>query len=124
MFTCLISFCADILNKFRVGADGHIAYERITSHACKVAQIAFAEVVDSKLETDKNNRYKADSEFLEPVFWGYAWRSAEYRIASEVAIYKCRIVRRRADDVAFSLALIENLEVRFEEYTLKGAKTA
>ena len=40
------------------------------------------------------------------------------------AIYKCRAVRRRTDDIAFSLALIEGLGVRFEEYTLKGAKTS
>ena len=58
--TWLTPCCANILNKFRVGGDGRTAYERITSHACKVAQIGFAEVVDFKLETDKNNRQTAD----------------------------------------------------------------
>ena len=80
-------------------------------------------MVDFKLETDKNNRNKADSEFNEGVFLGYAWRSTEYLIASKGAIYKCRTVRRRADEIAFDVALIDNLEIRFEEYTLKGAKT-
>ena len=61
LFSWLIPYSADILNKFRVGADGRTAYERITSHACKVAQVGFAEVVDFKLETDKNNRRKAES---------------------------------------------------------------
>ena len=37
LFTWLIPFSADILNKFRVGADGNTAYDRRTSHACKVA---------------------------------------------------------------------------------------
>ena len=69
LFSWLIPFCADILNKFRVGSDGRTAYERITSHACKVAQIGFAEVVDFKLETEKNNRHKADSEFNVGIFW-------------------------------------------------------
>ena len=41
LFTCLIPFCADILNKFRVGGDGRTAYERITFHTCKVAQFWF-----------------------------------------------------------------------------------
>ena len=37
-------------------------------------------------------------------------------------MYKCRTVRRRADDVAFSVAMTDGLAVRFEDYTLKGAK--
>ena len=53
LFSWLIPFCADILNKFRIGTDGRTAYEKITSHACKVAQVGFAEVVDFKLETEK-----------------------------------------------------------------------
>ena len=55
---------------------------------------------------------------------GDAWRSTEYLVADKGAIYKCRTVRRRADDIAFGLARIEGPEVRYEEYTLKGAKTS
>ena len=65
-----------------MGGDGRAAYERITSHACKVAQIGFAEVVDFKLETDKNDRHTSDSEFNAGVFLGYAWRSTEYLVAA------------------------------------------
>ena len=77
-----ISFCADLLNQFRVGTYGRTAYERITSHKCKVAQVGFGEIVDIKLETDKNNRHKADSDFHVGVFLGYAWRSTEYVVAA------------------------------------------
>ena len=73
---------------------------------------------------DKNHRNKADGEFSEGVFLGYAWRSTEYLIASGGAAYKCRTVRRRADDVAFSVALIVGLDVRFRDFTLKGANTS
>ena len=88
LFTWLIPFCAGILNKFRVGGDGRIAHERISSHACKVA--GFAEVVDFEFETDKNDRNQSDSEFNEGVFLGYAWRSTESHIAAKGVIYKCR----------------------------------
>ena len=54
LFSWLIPFCTDILDKFRVGKDGRTAYERITSNKCKVAQVGFGEIVDFKLETDKN----------------------------------------------------------------------
>ena len=55
---------------------------------------------------------------------GVAWRSTEYLVAFKGVIYKCRTVRRRADDLAFKAALIDNLGVIFEDYTLKGAKTS
>jgi hypothetical protein len=120
LLTWLIPFCANILNKFRIGSDGR----RITSHACKVAQIGFAEIVDFKLETDKNNRLKADSEFNVCILLGYAWRSTEYLVASNGVVSKCRTVRRRADDVAYDAEMINELSVRYDEYTLKGAKTS
>ena len=118
LFTWLIPFCTDLLNKFRVGSDGRTAYERITSHTCEVAQIGLAEIVDFKLETDKNSRHKADSEFNAGVCLGFAWRS------TDGTLYKCRTVRRRAVDVAFSVAMTDGLDVRCEEYTLKGANTS
>ena len=99
------------------------AYERSASHTCRVAQIGFAEIVDFKLETDKHIRHKANSEFSECVFLVYAWRATEYPVASNGIVYKCRTVRRRADDVVFSLAMTDGLDIRVEDYILKGAKT-
>ena len=81
LFTWRIPFCADVLIKFRVGSDGRMAYERITSHTCKVAQIGFAEIVDFKRETDKSSRHKADSEFSVGVCLGYSLRSTAYLVA-------------------------------------------
>ena len=46
--------------------------------------MGFGETVDFKLETDKNNRHKADSEFNEGVFLGYAWMSTEYLVVWEI----------------------------------------
>ena len=65
------------MNNFQTGGDGRTAYERIASHVCKVAQVGFGEVVDFKLETDKNNRLKAESGFNNGMFLGYAWKSTE-----------------------------------------------
>ena len=123
MFSWLISFCADILNKFRVGKDGRTAYERITSHKCKVAQVGFGEIVDFKLETDKNNRLKADGEFHVGAFLGYAWRSTESLVAAGDVVFQCRTVRRRADSEAFDVKLTDAVAVRYEDLILKGAKT-
>ena len=61
LFSWLIPFCADIMNKFRVGPDGRTAYEKITEHKCRSMIIGFGESADYILETDKGARHKADS---------------------------------------------------------------
>ena len=58
------------------------------------------------------------------MFLGYAWRSTGDLVASNGTIYKCRTVRRRADDVAYSVEMTDGLGVRFEDYKLKGGKTS
>ena len=52
----LIPFCADAINKFRVGADGRTAYERITAHKFKGFDVGFGKVVDYSFETDTHHR--------------------------------------------------------------------
>ena len=44
-------------------------------------------------------------------------------VASGDRIYKCRTVRRRADEVAYNSEIIDCVVARFEDYVLKGAKT-
>ena len=84
--------------------------------------MGFGEVVDSKFEADKNKMLEAESEFNEGIFFGYAWMSTEYRIGTNDAVYQCRTVIRRSDDIAFDAAFIDSFGVRFEDYSLKGAK--
>ena len=71
LFSWLIPFCADIMNKFRVGPDGRTAYERITEHKCRSMIIGFGESVDYILETDKCARHKADSRVHQGIFLAY-----------------------------------------------------
>ena len=79
--------------------------------------------MDFKPETDKNNRLKADSEFFEGVFLGYAWRSTEYLVAVGDNIYQCRTIKRRADEICYDRKLFDGIAVRFEDFILKGAKS-
>ena len=82
LFSWLIPFCADVINKFRVGTDGRTAYERITMHKFKGFVVGFGEVVDYILEIYKNHRHKADTRVGTGIFLGYAWRSTEYLIGT------------------------------------------
>ena len=38
-------------------------------------------------------------------------------------IFKCRTVKRRAEEAAYESSMLEGLVARYEDYMLKGAKT-
>ena len=95
LFGWLIPYVTEILNKFRVGADGRTAYERITGHKCRHVAIGFAESVDFMLETDKTKQHKADGRMMSGTFLGYIWQPTEYIVGTEEAVYKCRTIRRK-----------------------------
>ena len=123
LFSWLIPYCADIINKFRIGADGRTSYERITSHKSKHFIIGFGEVVDYVLETDKGNRHKADSRVGQGIFLGYIWRTTEYLIGTKDTVYQCRTVKRRADEVAYDPECVNYINIHYDEFVLKGAKS-
>ena len=77
LFSWLVPFCAEIMNKYKVGADGRTAYEKITGHKCRHQVVGFAEAVDFILETDKKNVHKADSSDEGHFLWV---RMAKHRI--------------------------------------------
>ena len=87
----------------------------------KAAQVGFGEFVDFKLETDENNRQKADSEFNVGVFLGYAWRSTEYPVSMGDSAYKCRTARPRADSEAVDPKPTDAVTVRYEDF-IKGSR--
>ena len=124
MFSWLIAFCCEIMDKFRIGPDGRTAYEKITEHKCKQQMIGFAEAVDFMFENDKQHMHKADSRVMKGVLLGYVWRSTEYIVGTKDGVFRCRTVRRRAEEVAYDPECVDFLKISYNEYVLKGAKTA
>ena len=100
LFSWLVPFCTEIMNKYKNGSDGRTAYEKITGHKCKHMVCGFAESVDFILEPDKTKLHKGDSRLIRGIFLGYKWRSTEYLVGNADGIFKCRTVRRRACEVA------------------------
>ena len=58
LFSWLIPYVTEIINKFKLGADGRTAYERITGHKCRHIAVGFAESVNFMLEVDKKGQAK------------------------------------------------------------------
>ena len=123
LFSWLIPYVTEIMNKFKVGPDGRTAYERITGHKCRHIGIGFAENVDFMLEPDKTNLQKADSKWMTGVFLGYIWRSTEYIIGTAEGIYKCRTVRRKNIESSYDPKCTEFMSVTYSDYVLKDAKS-
>ena len=74
-------------------------------------------------ETDKGKQFKADSRVGTGVFLGYVWRSTEYLIGTPEGIFRCRTVRRRAEEIAYNASCFDFLDTNYDEYIMKGAKT-
>ena len=93
LFSWLIPYVTDTVNKYKVGADGLTAYERITGHRCRHLVFGFGETVDYICETKKGEQFKADSRVGAGVLLGYIWRSTEYLIGTRPALFDAE--RRR-----------------------------
>ena len=110
-------------NKYRFGSDGRTAYEIITGHKCRHQVMGFAEAVDFILEPVKGIVHKAVTRVKKGIFLGYKWRTTEYLVGTDEGIYKCRTVRRRAEEVSYDSNCVDFLTIPYDEYILKGART-
>ena len=111
------------MNKYKIGPDGCTAYEKITGHKCRQVVIGFAEVVDYILEPSKAHMHKADTQVIQGVLLGYEWRTTEYTIGTVDGIFKCRTVRRRAEQIAYDPECMNCINASYDDYTLEGART-
>ena len=85
--------------------------------------MGFAETVDFILETEKGKQFKADSRVGTGVFLGYVWRSTEYLVGTAEGIFRCRTIKRRAEEIAYDANCFEFLKVNYGEYITRGART-
>ena len=111
------------MNKYKVGTDGRTACERITGHKCRHFVLGFAETVDYILETEKGKQFKADSRVGVGVFIGYVWRTTEYLVGTKDWIFRCRTIRRRAEEICDDASFFDFLKVSYDECIMAGTKT-
>ena len=57
------------------------------------------------------------------VFLGYIWRSTEYIVGNKDGAYKCRTVRRRAEEVSYDSENVDLLTIKYDDFVMKGART-
>ena len=124
LFGCLIPYVTEIINKFKRGADGRTAYERITGHQCRHAAMGLAEKVEFMLETNKSDQHKADGRGMTGVFRGYIRRTTEYIVGTDEAVCKCRTIRRKTEDFAYDPTCVDYRKISYNEYVFKDARSS
>ena len=120
LFSGLIPYITDTMNKYRVGVDGRTAYEMITGRKCRHVVLGFGETVDYILETEKGKQFKADSRVGVGVFLGYVRRTAEYLAGTKDEIFRCRTIKRRAEGICYDASCYDLLKVSYDDYIMKG----
>ena len=76
-----------------------------------------------KLEPNKNNRHKADTEFMVGTFVGYVWNTTEYIVVNIDGAFRCRTIRRMIDDQAYDPECVNNVKIRYDDFISDGLKS-
>ena len=101
LFSWLISWTSEVMNKFKVQSDGRTAYERITKHRCNDVVVGFGESVLWQQAQDKGARDKLEGDWRDGIFLGVIWRTTEYLIGTEEGIFKCRTMKQKVAGNAY-----------------------
>ena len=94
-----INFTSDVLNRYKVHANGRTSFEITIGHRFKQATCGFSEKVNYKFTTDKNRRNKMETG------WGIgdlgtSRRIVEHRIGTEQGIVTVDTFSRMPGGVA------------------------
>ena len=120
MYSWLIAWTAEVMNKYKVRKHGKTSYEIITKHECRHQVFWRGERVLWQLTADKNSRDQLNTDFREGIFLGVIWRTTEYIIGTGEGIFKCATVKlapRKVLMIPSALTII----VPHDQYILEGA---
>ena len=114
----LVTWAAEVINKYRLQDCGRTAYERITQHKCKTISIGIGEkVMFQHTLIGKDDYRKAVGVFL-----GISDRSQSYLVGNKDGIFASANVVRMSDDEAYDPDLIREITVKFYDYLNEGVR--
>ena len=114
--TWLISWAAEVLNKFKIQECGRTAFERLTSHRCTHAIIGFGEVVDFQHSASTKDDYKKDT----GIFVGMDDRCNTFLIATQEGVYGSSGIMRLPEDQEYDASRAMDVKVKYADYLRSG----
>ena len=118
LMSWLVSWSSEVLNRFKVQANGRTAFEMATLHKCRHKAVAFGE----KVYFQHTHVGKEDDRKDVGVFVGMMDRSPTYLIANALGVFGSPNVAAFPDDQAFDPKLALSVAVRHHEFIDNGVK--
>ena len=116
--TWLVTWAADVINKFRVQDNGRTAYELTTQHNCKHMVVGVSEKVHFQHTRVDKNQYKKDV----GMFLGMIDLNNTYLVGTSEGIYASPHVMKFPDDQAYDANLIDDIKEKFFDYLSGGVQ--
>ena len=116
--TWLVTWSAEVINKYRIQPSGRTAYEQMTGHRCKHAVVGFGEKVFFQHTEARKDDYRKDV----GVFLGVGDRDSTYLVGTKDGVYASPQVIRMVDDDSYDVDLLRQIEVRYYDYINDGVK--
>ena len=110
--TWLISWAAEVLNKFKIQECGRTAFERLTSHRCTHAIVGFGEVVDFQHTATTKDDYKKDT----GIFVGMDDRCNTFLIATKEGVYGSSSIMRLPEDQEYDSERATDVRIKYADY--------
>ena len=114
--TWLISWAAEVLNKFKIQECGRIAFERLTGHRCTHAFVGFGEDVDFQHTASTKDYYKKGT----GIFVGMDNRCNSFLIATKEGVYGSSGIMRLPEDQENDASRAMDVKGKYADYLKDG----
>ena len=112
----LVAWAADVLNRFKVQANGRTSYEMMTQHRCRHKVVAFGEKIFSQHTKNAKTEYRKDV----GIFLGMMGRSNTFIVGNAEGIFGSPNVMSFPDEQAFDAELVAKLSVIMYDFVKSG----
>ena len=114
--TWLVSFAAEVMNKFKVQENGKTAFETMTSHKCTQAVVGFGEVVYFQHTANKKDEYRKDI----GIFVGVNDRCNTFLVATEDGVFGSPHIMRLPEDQSYDGQRASQIRTGYYDYLKDG----
>ena len=116
--TWLVTWAADVINKFCIQPSGRTAFELMTNHKCRHLIVGFGEKVYFQHSKTLKNEYRKGV----GVFLGVNDRCNTYLVATDNGVFASPHIVRMPNEDAYDVELLRAVDVRYYDYIDNGVK--
>ena len=112
----LVSWAAEVLNRYKLQESGRTAFEMLTGHRCKTAVVGFGEKVFFQHTSRQKDDYKKEV----GIFLGITDRSSSYLVGTREGIYSSAHIMALPSNESYDSTMIQEILVRHYDFIKDG----